>query len=230
MGVQSHQASRQSGIARTQSWGNEQDALSARSEGRAVSGQPDKNAPAEKALNQAKKEAADAAAALAQAQAAQQQAALQAAQQELADRAAEQAANEKRLQDEQARIEAEKQSSAQAAAEAARQRAAMEAERARQQAAEQAARAAIYQGPSSGEIVWRGEVRGVSLVTIDGNSSDTGQVVSGGLPGVLVMVQPMDGKHVGVAGAPAPSNRFRRLVLRVRGNGPVQAVIHWSVP
>jgi hypothetical protein len=219
--------------AARQGTGTEQDALVSGSAGRAVSGSRSQVVASENARGSEKQgeaTVAQTAAAQAQAAAVQQQAALQATQRELDVKAAEQAAKEKALQDEQARIELDKQRAANAVDEAERQRAAMDAERAQQQAAEQLAKARRYDGPSSGELVWRGEVRGTSLVTIEGNSSDTGQVVSGALPGVLVMVQPVDAKHVGVAGAPAPSNGFRRLVLRVQGNGPVQEVIHWSVP
>lgn len=166
------------------------------------------------------------------AQAAAQEAALAEKQRELAQQAANQAALEKQLEQDRARVEAEKQKADAAAAEAQRQRAAAaaEAERLKQQAAQNQARPAIYSGPSSGNIVWQGEVQGTTLVTINGNASDTGQVLSGGLPGVLVMVQPADSKHVGVAGAPAPSNAYHRLTLRIQGHGVMQEVIHWSVP
>lgn len=173
--------------------------------------------------------AAKAAAALqAQQAAAQQQAAAAAAQQaalaekqrEMDEQAAEQAKREAQLEQDQQRLAAERQQAEQARA---------AAERARQLALQQAA-APAYSGPSSGELVWEGEVRGTTLVTIDGGNSDVGRVVSGALPGVLVMVQPADSRHVGVAATPAPSNRYRRLTLRVQGKGMLQEVIHWSIP
>jgi hypothetical protein len=210
--------------------GSEQDALASASGARDVAGASAEQ-PANDAGSQEKKKAAEQAAQLQQAaqQANAQQAALAAAQQELAQKAAEQAAHEKQLEDERARLDAEKQAAAAALAEAERQKAAAaEAERLRQ--LEAAKQARVYHGPGSGEIVWRGEVHGTSLVTIEGNSSDSGEIVSGGLPGVLVMVQPVDGKHVGIASTPAPSNAFRRLVLRIQGNGNVQEVVHWSIP
>ncbi len=153
-----------------------------------------------------------------------QQAALAEEQRQLQLQAAEQAAREKQLEEDRQRIEAEKQQAGAAAAEAERQRiaAAQEAERLRKQPA--------FDGPSSGSIVWQGDVNGTTLVTIEGNSSDTGQVISGALPGVLVVVQPADAKHVGVASAPAPSNGYRRLMLRVQGKGAMQEVVHWSIP
>lgn len=152
--------------------------------------------------------------------AAAQQAALAEKQREMDEQAAEQAKREAQLEQDQQRLAAERQQAEQARA---------AAERARQLALQQAA-APAYSGPSSGELVWEGEVRGTTLVTIDGGNSDVGRVVSGALPGVLVMVQPADSRHVGVAATPAPSNRYRRLTLRVQGKGMLQEVIHWSIP
>lgn len=156
---------------------------------------------------------------LARQQAAQQAAAEQAAREAaIAEKSRELEAKENQLEQDRLRVEAD------------RQRAAREAESARVEAAQRLPKAVAYNGPSSGTIVWQGEVRGATLVTINGNVSNTGQVVSGGLPGVLVMVQPGDAKHVGVAGTPAPSNSFRRLTLRIQGNGVVQEVIRWAIP
>lgn len=215
----------------------DQDALAAGSDGRVVNPRVSKSAAANAgALGEEKREAEEAARE-------QQQAALDAARRELDAKAAEQADKERRLAEEQARVEAERASAAAArasaaaaAAEVERQRAAAEEqrriaeiERAQQDAA-RASQGRRYQGPSSGEIVWRGEVHGTELVTIEGKASNTGEVISGALPGVPVMVQPVDVKHVGVAVSPAPSNEFRRLVLRVQGNGSMQEVVHWSLP
>jgi hypothetical protein len=212
--------------------GRDEDALASGSDGRIVSSRNPKNTAGETStgnLAQEKKKAEEAGRE-------QQQAALDEAKRELEAKAAEQADKERQLAAEQARLEADRASAAAAAAEAERQRAAAEQQRLAESAKEQrdsvarTSQAHRYQGPSSGEIVWRGEVRGTTLVTIQGNASDTGQVIAGALPGVLVMVQPVDGKHVGIAVSPAPSNEFRRLVLRVQGNGSVQEVVHWSVP
>jgi hypothetical protein len=150
---------------------------------------------------------------------------------ELEQLAADQEAREQKLEQDRLRVESEKQQADAAVAAAQRQRAeaAAQAERLRQAAGNQP-RPAAYNGPSSGNIVWQGQVQGTTLVTIEGNSSDTGQVVSGALPGVLVMVQPADAKHVVIAGTPAPSNSYRRLTLRIQGKGMVEEVVHWSVP
>jgi hypothetical protein len=169
---------------------------------------------AEQAAKQQQQEAA--------AQQAAQAAELAERNRELEQKAAEQEARERQLQQDRLRLEAERQK--------AEAEAAAEAERLRQSTLERQSRAAVYSGPSSGDLIWRGEVKGTTLVTINGNSSDSGEVISGALPGVLVMVQPADAKHVGVAGTPAPSNAFHRLTLRIQGNGVVQEVIHWSVP
>ncbi|MGA1982793.1 MAG: hypothetical protein ABSG84_09965 [Acidobacteriaceae bacterium] len=85
-----------------------------------------------------------------------------------------------------------------------------------------------YVGPSSGDIVWQGTVTGNTLVTITGNTCDTGSLVSGGLPGVPVIIQPMDAKRIRLAATPAPSNSYQRLVFGVSGKGTVQVVLHWS--
>jgi multidrug efflux pump subunit AcrA (membrane-fusion protein) len=171
-------------------------------------------AQAAQQLAAAQQQAAAAAAVQQQQQAAAQQAAAAALaekQRELDQKAAEQEAQARQLEQERLRMEAERQ-------------------KAIALASVKPARPAPYDGPSSGTIVWQGEVKGTTLVTIKGNASDTGQVVSGGLPGVLVMIQPADGKHVGVAASPAPSNSYQRLTLRVQGNGMMQEVIRWSVP
>jgi hypothetical protein len=85
-----------------------------------------------------------------------------------------------------------------------------------------------YQGPSSGDIVWQGPVKGSILVTITGGTCDVGHLVSGAVPGIPVIVQPSDAKRIRVATTPAPSNSYQRLVFGVSGNGIVQVVLHWS--
>lgn len=198
--------------------------ISGRSGGPTSAGEPAAPAQQQKAVDAQKAQM------LAEQQAAAQQAAIAEQQRRLQLQAAEQAAREQQLEQERQRVAAEKQQADAAAADAERQReaAAIAAERLKQQA--QSRPVPAYSGPSSGTIVWQGQVQGTTLVTIEGNSSDTGQVISGALPGVLVMVQPADTKHVGVAGTPAPSNGYRRLMLRIQGKGVMQEVIHWSIP
>jgi len=97
-------------------------------------------------------------------------------------------------------------------------------------AANKAKVAAVYSGPSSGDIVWQGPVSGQALITISGSSSDIGEVVSGKLPGVHVLLALADNKHVRVASAPAPSNGYGRIVLGATGKGDMRITVHWSIP
>jgi hypothetical protein len=146
---------------------------------------------------------------------------LAAKQHELEQMASDQAAQTQRIAAENARLEAEKAN----------------IQEARLEAGKAAARANLgtrarpaYSGPNSGTLIWQGEVRGTTLVTITGAEPDQGRLLSAGLPGVPVLLQPNDGKHVVVASTPSPSNGYQRLTLRVQGNGVVQQSIHWSLP
>lgn len=86
-----------------------------------------------------------------------------------------------------------------------------------------------YSGPSSGTLVWKGEIHGTELVDIVKGSASTGEV-EGTLPGVPCLVQPADPKHVSVAVAPGPSNGWNRLVLRIKGKGQTLVKLSWSLP
>jgi hypothetical protein len=146
---------------------------------------------------------------------------LAAKQQELEQVAAEQEAKAKRIAEDAARVQEEKNRLTVAK---------LEADKSAERAAAAEKARPVYSGPSSGTLVWQGEVRGTTLVTINGSQPDQGQIVSGALPGVLVFLQPADSKHVVIAASPSPSNGFQRLTLRVQGNGVVQQTIHWSIP
>jgi hypothetical protein len=87
-----------------------------------------------------------------------------------------------------------------------------------------------YTGPSSGLIVWSGTVQGTDLVTIDESGSSVGVVLSGTLPGVPVIIQPQDPKAAVIAASPAPDNKYRRVVFRIRGKGPKQVTLRWTLP
>ncbi len=140
---------------------------------------------------------------------------------ELERLSAEQASAARRNQEEAARLQAERDRLA------AQQRAAASIPQnfpQQQQPAQQ-----VYDGPSSGSVVWEGEVQGVALVTIMGDQVDQGRIVSGSLPGVSVSLQPKDSKHVIIAAPPSPSNRYKRLAFRVQGKGTVQQTILWTV-
>ncbi len=85
-----------------------------------------------------------------------------------------------------------------------------------------------YSGPSSGTIIWQGEVHGMQLIDINGDRAEQG-AVTGELPGVPCMVQPADPKHVSVAIAPGVSNAWNRIVVRVQGKGRVTVRLNWSI-
>lgn len=85
-----------------------------------------------------------------------------------------------------------------------------------------------YSGPRSGTIAWKGVIRGVELITIDGNKASVG-TVTGELPGVPVLINPVKSK-VAIVRSPSPRDRFRSLTLRVTGNGQMRLVFHWSLP
>ena len=81
---------------------------------------------------------------------------------------------------------------------------------------------------STGELTWTGNIHGTQLVTIDKDHADIG-TLSGSLPGVPCIIQPLDERKVGIASTPSPSNNYERLVLRVTGNGTMRVVIKWSL-
>jgi len=81
---------------------------------------------------------------------------------------------------------------------------------------------------SSGQLTWTGEIHGTQLITIDKDRADVG-TLSGALPGVPCIIQPVNERKVGIASAPSPSNNYERLVLRITGNGMMRVVIKWSL-
>ncbi len=147
---------------------------------------------------------------------------LEAKKQQLEAAAAAQAAAARELANQQANLEASRRRAQEEEAE--RKRLALETE------ASKAKARPAYRGPTSGVIVWEGEITGYALVTISGNESDSGRVVSGALPGVSIIVTPSDGKHVRIAASPAPSNSFQRMAFGVNGKGPTEVKILWSIP
>ncbi len=71
--------------------------------------------------------------------------------------------------------------------------------------------AATYHGPSSGRIVWEGEIEDKEgLVTIEGGTADKGRVVSGRVPGGTPLVLALqDVKNVGIAMTPQQTSGYR---------------------
>jgi hypothetical protein len=84
--------------------------------------------------------------------------------------------------------------------------------------------------PASGSLIWEGDVQGKQLVTIQDGVASPGQLMSAGLPGREVILQPVNEKKVGIASAPSPDNQYRRVVLRVFGHGHTHVVVNWSTP
>jgi hypothetical protein len=91
-------------------------------------------------------------------------------------------------------------------------------------------RQGAYAGPSAGTIVWEGTVHGIEFVIIDNGSASRGVLISGKLPGIPVLIQPLNPKKVGIAGMPGPDNNYQRVTLRVQGNGLMRVVLSWSLP
>ncbi len=80
----------------------------------------------------------------------------------------------------------------------------------------------------SGTIIWEGTVKKGELISIENGIADKG-VVSGKLPGVPVLIAPLNTKKVAIAGAPGPDSKYQRIVLRIQANGPIKAELSWSV-
>jgi len=89
--------------------------------------------------------------------------------------------------------------------------------------------APTYRGPSSGELVWEGTIKGTELITIENGQASSG-TISGALPGVAVLIQPTDTKKVSIASTPGPRNQYSRVVFRVAGNGNTKVILKWSLP
>lgn len=81
---------------------------------------------------------------------------------------------------------------------------------------------------TSGTIIWEGTVKKGELISIENGIADKG-IVSGKLPGVPVLIAPLNTKKVAIAGAPGPDSKYQRIVLRIQANGPIKAELSWSV-
>jgi hypothetical protein len=167
----------------------------------------------------------------------------QALKQDLERRQAELEVEKKRLTNEQTALETQRRQEAQEAARAGEQAKQEELNRQqrlrdleeslRKQREKDATLAAHqtppYQGPSSGTLVWEGDVDGADLIDIQNGSPNHG-TVTGTLPGVPCMVQASDPKRVTISTAPAPSNEWKRIVLRVQAKGHTTVTVHWALP
>jgi hypothetical protein len=147
----------------------------------------------------------------------------------------EEADRQKLLTDQQAAFEKQKQEEAEAAARAREQAKQEELIRLqKQQELEAKDRERVsrsqYHGPSSGALVWEGDVDGADLIDIQGGSPNHG-VLHGAFPGLPVMVQAFPADSVTISVAPGPSNDWKRIVLQVRTNGSKKkkVTVRWAL-
>ena len=86
-----------------------------------------------------------------------------------------------------------------------------------------------YAGPMSGVMVWTGDVRGATMVTIEDGKASTGRVTGSPLPGVPCSILLSDFRNVAIAYAPGPESDYKRVVLQVNSKGRVSVQLRWSV-
>lgn len=88
-----------------------------------------------------------------------------------------------------------------------------------------------YKGPPSGRIVWRGNVREATQVTLEMDRSDIGRVQEGALPGVacdIEIIEPREPGRVSIRISPGEGNAYRKLVMVVHRSID-RVVLAWSV-
>lgn len=88
---------------------------------------------------------------------------------------------------------------------------------------------ANYTGPSSGTMVWEGEVRGSTMVTIEDGKASTGRVTGSPLPGVPCSIRLSDYRNVSIAYAPDQESDYKRVVLQVNSKGRIKVTLMWTV-
>ncbi|MBK9170052.1 MAG: zinc ribbon domain-containing protein [Bryobacterales bacterium] len=84
-----------------------------------------------------------------------------------------------------------------------------------------------YSGPSSGVVVWSGQLERGGQVTIDGSDATAGRL-NGALPGVPVIVE-IDTREFALAEAPSPANGWKRFTFRARNKRHTVVTVKWSV-
>jgi hypothetical protein len=84
-----------------------------------------------------------------------------------------------------------------------------------------------YSGPTSGEVVWTGQLDKEGSVTITGGTATEGSL-RGVFPGVPISIE-VDARDIGLLESPRASNGWNRLTIRShkKRNGPI--VIRWKV-
>ena len=76
--------------------------------------------------------------------------------------------------------------------------------------------------------MWSGKLEKGGLITIEGNTASSGSVTQGALPGVPVIVEAEPKTAIGISVAPAPSNGWKRIVLRSLVSRNMVVTIKWS--
>jgi len=80
----------------------------------------------------------------------------------------------------------------------------------------------------SGLVLWSGTLDAGQTLTISGSQASTGSILSGGLPGVPVVLNVTPLELVGIQEAPGPTNGWARLVLRSRRKMHAVVSIEWK--
>jgi len=88
---------------------------------------------------------------------------------------------------------------------------------------------ATYTGPNTGMMVWEGDVRGSTMVTIENGKASTGRVTGNPLPGVPCSIQLSDPRNAAIAYAPGPESDYKRVVLQVNSKGRMRVTLRWTV-
>jgi hypothetical protein len=84
-----------------------------------------------------------------------------------------------------------------------------------------------YTGPSSGVIVWSGQLDKNGTVVIEGSLASSGSL-NGRLPGVPVSVN-LDVREFAIAESPSPGNGWSKVVFRSRNKRHSVVTIEWKV-
>jgi hypothetical protein len=79
--------------------------------------------------------------------------------------------------------------------------------------------------PLSGVVIWSGQLRKNDIITIDGETTNTG-MVRGELPGIPVTLEtPV--KDIRFTEMPGPANGWKRFSMQAIRNRKVVVTLHW---
>ena len=84
-----------------------------------------------------------------------------------------------------------------------------------------------YSGPSSGTLVWSGQIEKGATVEIQADRASMG-TLHGKLPGVPVSVS-LDVREFAIAEAPGPRNNWSKLVIRSKNRRHTVITVDWKV-